>query len=153
MLFRSKVQYEEDAFIINELKVIIAGMANNDEIETLLEDFGRRSGIDDIVSFANVFRICKQKGGNTKETIRSTHEILSEKMEIREDIETVVTANKSEQNMMLVMPVLLIGMMKMTSEDMAANFVKPTGILASTIAIVLFAVSYVIGKKVLDIKV
>ena len=148
-----KVQYEEDAFIINELKVIIAGMANNDEIETLLEDFGRRSGIDDIVSFANVFRICKQKGGNTKETIRSTHEILSEKMEIREDIETVVTANKSEQNMMLVMPVLLIGMIKMTSEDMAANFVKPTGILASTIAIVLFAVSYVIGKKVLDIKV
>ena len=55
--------------------------------------------------------------------------------------------------MIIVMPVLLIGMMKMTSEDMAANFVKPTGILASTIAIVLFAVSYVIGKKVLDIKV
>ena len=148
-----KVQYEEDAFIINELTVIISGMANNIAIETLLEDFGIRSGIDDIVSFANVFKICYEKGGNIKETIRSTHEILSDKMEIRDDIETVVTANKSEQNLMLVMPVLLIGMIKLTSEDMAANFVTPVGIVASTIAIVLFVVSYLIGKKVLDIKV
>lgn len=148
-----KVQYEEDAFIINELKVIISGMANNIAIETLLEDFGIRSGIDDIVSFANVFKICYEKGGNIKETIRSTHEILSDKMEIRDDIETVVTANKSEQNMMLVMPVLLIGMIKLTSEDMAANFVTPVGIVASTIAIVMFVISYLIGKKVLDIKV
>lgn len=148
-----KVQYEEDAFIINELKVIISGMANNIAIETLLEDFGSRSGIDDIVSFANVFQICYEKGGNIKETIRSTHEILSDKMEIREDIETVVTANKSEQNMMLVMPVLLIGMIKLTSEDMAANFVTPVGIVSSTIAIVMFVISYLIGKKVLEIKV
>lgn len=148
-----KVQYEEDAFIINELTVIISGMANNIAIETLLEDFGIRSGIDDIVSFANVFKICYEKGGNIKETIRSTHEILSDKMEIRDDIETVVTANKSEQNMMLVMPVLLIGMIKLTSEDMAANFVTPVGIVSSTIAIVLFVISYLIGKKVLDIKV
>ena len=104
-------------------------------------------------SFANVFKICYEKGGNIKETIRSTHEILSDKMEIRDDIETVITANKSEQNMMLVMPVLLIGMIKLTSEDMAANFVSPAGIAASTIAIVLFVISYVVGKKVLDIKV
>lgn len=148
-----KVQYEEDAFIINELAVIISGMANNIPIENLLEDFGIRSGIDDIVSFANVFKICYEKGGNIKETIRSTHEILSDKMEIRDDIETVITANKSEQNMMLVMPVLLIGMIKLTSEDMAANFVSPAGIAASTVAIVLFVISYLVGKKVLDIKV
>lgn len=148
-----KVQYEEDAYILKELEIVLAGMSNNIDVEDVLEDFGKRSGIGDIESFANVFRICYRKGGNIKDTIRSTHEILSDKMEIAEDIETVVTGSKNEQNIMVVMPILLIGMIKLMSEDFAANFVTPTGIISTTVAIGMFIASYFIGKVVLDIKV
>lgn len=148
-----KVQYEEDVFILKELEIILAGMANNIPIEDMLADFGMRSGVDDIVSFANVFDICYRKGGNIKDTIRNTHEIISDKMTIMEDIETVVTSTKSEQNMMIMMPVLLVGMIKMTSADFANNFVTPAGIMSTTIAIVLFVIAYVVGKKILDIKI
>lgn len=148
-----KVQYDEGAYILKELEVIISGMANNVDTEDLLADFGTRSGIDDIVSFANVFKICYRKGGNIKETIRSTHDILSDKMEINEDIETVVTSNKFEQKIMIAMPIALIAMIKMMSPDFAANFVTPTGIISTTIAIALFVVSYVVGKIILNIKV
>lgn len=148
-----KVQYEEDAYILKELEIIISGMANNIDVEDILEDFGRRSGIGDIESFANVFRICYRKGGNIKDTIRSTHEILSDKMEIAEDIETVVTGSKNEQNIMVVMPILLIGMIKLMSEDFANNFTTPTGIISTTVAIAMFVASYFIGKAVLNIKV
>ena len=148
-----KVQYDEGAFILKELEVILSGMANNVDVEVLLQDFGARSGIDDIVSFANVFKICYRKGGNIKDTIRSTHEILSDKMEITEEIETVVTSNKMEQKIMIAMPIALIGMIKMMSPDFAANFVTPTGIISTTIAIALFVVSYYVGKVILNIKV
>lgn len=74
-------------------------------------------------------------------------------MEITEDIETVVTANKTEQKIMIVMPIVLIGMIKMMSPDFASNFTTITGVISTTIAIVLFVVSYIIGKIVLDIKV
>lgn len=148
-----KVQYEEDAYILKELEIIISGMANNVDVEDILEDFGRRSAIGDIESFANVFRICYRKGGNIKDTIRSTHEILSDKMEIAEDIETVVTGSRNEQNIMIVMPILLIGMIKMMSEDFANNFTTMTGIISTTLAIGIFVASYFIGRAVLDIKV
>lgn len=148
-----KIQYEEDAFILKELEVIISGMANNVDVEDILEDFGKRSGIGDIISFANVFRICYRKGGNIKDTIRNTHAVLSDKMEIAEDIETVVTGAKNEQNIMVIMPILLIGMIKLMSEDFAANFTTVTGILSTTVAIGLFVAAYFIGKIVLDIKV
>lgn len=148
-----KVQYEEDAYIIKELEIIISGMANNVDVEDVLEDLGRRSGIGDIESFANVFRICYSKGGNIKDVIRSTREILSDKMEIAEDIETVVTGSKNEQNIMVVMPILLIGMIKLMSEDFANNFTTPTGIISTTVAIGMFVASYFIGKAVLNIKV
>ena len=79
--------------------------------------------------------------------------ILSDKMEINEDIETVVTANKNEQNIMMVMPIVLIGAIKMMSPEFGNNFATPSGILATTVAVGLFVASYFVGKAVLDIKV
>lgn len=148
-----KVQYDEGTYILKELEVILSGMANNVDIEELLYDFGVRSGIEDIGSFANVFKICYRKGGNIKDTIRSTHSILSDKMEINEDIETVVTSNKTEQNIMIMMPIMLIAMIKMMSPDFAANFTTFTGILSTTVAIIMFVAAYFVGKAVLNIKV
>ena len=54
---------------------------------------------------------------------------------------------------MIVMPIALIGMIKLLSAEFAANFTTPTGILASTIAIVMFAAAYKIGQIVLAIKI
>ncbi len=147
-----KIQYEDDAYILKELEVITSGIHNNVAIEEILEDFGNRSDNDDIKSFANVFKISYRKGGNIKDIIRNTHNILSDKMEIAEDIETLVTSNKMEQNIMILMPIALIGVIKMMSPEFAANFVTPTGIISTTISIVIFVIAYFIGKSVLDIK-
>ncbi len=147
-----RIQFEEDAFIVKELEVILSGMANNFDVEDLMEDLGNRSGNDDIVSFANVFRISYRKGGNLKDTINTTHSILSDKMEIKEEIETMVSASKMEQTVMMFMPVGLIGIMKSMSPDFAANFATPAGIASTTIAIGLFIVSYFVGRKILNIK-
>ena len=147
-----RIQFEEDAFIVKELEVILSGMANNFDVEDLMEDLGNRSGNDDIVSFANVFRISYRKGGNLKDTINATHSILSDKMEIKEEIETMVSASKMEQTVMIFMPVALIGIMKSMSPDFAANFASPAGVASTTIAIGLFIVSYFVGRKILNIK-
>lgn len=148
-----KVQYEEDAYILKELEIILSCMDNNVDLEVPLTDFGLRSGVDDIASFANVFKICYHKGGNIKDTIRNTHEILSDKMEIAEEIETIVSGARSEQYLMLIMPILLIGMIKMMSADFAANFATPAGIIATTVGIAMFVSAYLVGRAVLNIKV
>ncbi len=148
-----KVQYAADAYILQEMEILLAGIQNNVEIESLLEDFGQRSGIGDIQSFASVFRIAYRKGGNLKEIMRNTHGILTDKMEIREEIETVVTSNKTEQNIMIVMPVLLIAVIKGMSPEFGANYAKPSGLIATTVALVIFAVAHKVGKILLDIKV
>ena len=147
-----QVQYEGDAFILKELEIILSGIANNISIENILVDFGERSGNEDIASFANVFKISYRKGGNIKETLKNTHAILTDKMEAREEIETVVTSAKTEQNIMIVMPIALIGLIKVVSPDFSANFTTFTGVISTTIAIVMFVAAYFIGKKILDIK-
>ena len=148
-----KIQYEEDAFILKELEILLSGIQSNFNIEDMLEDFGQRSGIDDIASFANVFKVCYRKGGNIQEVIQSTHGILSQKMEIKEDIETTVAGNKMDQMIMVIMPIALVGIIKMMSPEFAANFVTVTGLVATTIAIGMFVAAYYIGKIIMDIKV
>lgn len=147
-----RVQYDEDAFILKELNVILISNNNNIDMESVLKDFGERSGVDDIKSFANVYEICYRKGGNLRDVISNTHEIISDKMEIMEDIETMVTANKNELNLMIVMPIMLIAMIKLMSPDFGDNYATAAGVIASTIGVICFVASYYIGKKILDIR-
>lgn len=148
-----KNQYEKDAYILNELAAVNTGLVNGMNVERLLADFAERSGCEDIEDFASVFEICFRKGGNIKETVRITYEILSDKMTVSDEIETIVSGSKSQQSLMLFMPVILVALIKMSSDEFAANFATPSGLLATTFGIVVFAVSYYVGKKVLDIKI
>ena len=147
------VIYEPGAPIIKELDLVLSGIANNVDIEKTLLDFGRRSGISDIESFANVFETCYRKGGNIKEVIKNTQQIINEKMEVEQEIQTVVTGSKTEQTIMTVMPIALVGMIKLMSPEFAANFATPAGIIATTVGVVLFVVAYFVGNAVLKIKI
>lgn len=147
-----RLQYEENAYILYELQVIMTGIHNNIDIETLLNDFGRRSGVDDIESFANVFQICYRQGGNLKQVIRNTHSIINDKMEIESEIKTMVATNNMQQKIMIVVPIVLVALIKSMSPEFAANFATTTGILATTFAIVMFVVAYFVGKKILEIR-
>lgn len=145
--------YAEDTPILHELAVIINGMGNNVDVEVSLMDFGVRSGIEDIESFANVFETCYRKGGNIKDVIKNTQQIITEKMEVEMEIQTVVAASTNEQTIMTVLPILLIAMIKMMSPEFAGNFTTPVGIIATTVAIVMFVAAYFVGKKILAIKI
>lgn len=147
------VQYSEDAYIVTEVEQIISGIENNISVESMLVDLGKRSGMKDIVNFGKVFETAYQKGGNLKEIVKNSHEIISSKCQIEMEIETKVSSNKNEQNMMCFMPILLIGMIKMAGSDFADNFTTPSGLISSTIAIGIFVIAYFIGKKILRIEV
>ena len=145
--------YSEDAFIIQELKIILDSFANNIPIESTLKDFAQRSGIQDIQNFADVFETCYGAGGDIKDVIKSTYDIISEKMEIEMDIATTITSSKTELTTMTFMPIVLIGLIKLSNPESAANYTTTSGIISTTIAAVMFVAAYYVGRRVMDIKV
>ncbi len=148
-----KVQYGEEADIVYEISVILSGIRDNHTIEEMLKDFGWRSGVDDIISFSQVFEVCYRKGVNIKDIVRNVHNILSDKMRISEDIETQITAAKNENNIMIVMPVILIAMIKSMSPDFASNFASTSGVISTLVSLGLFVLSYIVGRKLMEIKI
>ncbi|MDR0671801.1 MAG: hypothetical protein LBF64_05750 [Oscillospiraceae bacterium] len=145
-------QQGESSDIYREIKTINEGIYNNIPVETLLMDLGERSGLDDVISFADVFETCYRKGGDTKEVIKSTHQIIGEKIDVLMEIQTVVTSKKSEQNAMMFMPVFFVFLLKILGKEIV-DLTSGAGMVSTTVAVGVFVVAYFIGKRVLNIKI
>lgn len=145
------VQFSAEADIVQEVQIVRMGINNNIPIENLLLNFAERSGLEDIYNFANVFATCYKKGANIKDVIKNTATILGDKIEIQMELETMVSGQKSEQNIMLVMPVLFILLMKSMGGELI-DLQSPVGILSVSASIVIFVAAYFVSKKILDIK-
>ena len=64
-----------------------------------------------------MFETAYRKGGNIKEIIQNTQQIIVDKMEIENEIETMVSANQMEQKIMMIMPVMIVGTVSYTHLD------------------------------------
>ena len=145
------VQFTKESDIVQELEIICSGMYNNIPIENLLLNLAERSGVEDIENFANVFATCYRKGGNINEVIKNTAEIIGDKIEIKMELQTMVSGQKNEMNIMLVMPALFIVVMKGMGGGLI-DLSTPVGVLSVTGALIIFVLAYFIGQKITDIK-
>lgn len=150
-----EASYKADTDILLELKhIIVSYRQGGVPLKVLFSDFAERSGLEDIHSFASIYNVIEGKNDRIGDILTETAEIIGEKIEIEQEIETTITGAKSETYMMLVLPILLvIAMSAMGGELVGALFEFPTGTLAATAALILFAISYIIAVKVSDINV
>ena len=145
-------QYARDDYIIIELTEILAGMQNGQTLESMLTAFGERAGNEDIQNFANVIANCYRMGGDFKTVVRKTRDIISDKKQIEEEIETKITSNKLQHNAMCLMPLVLVAMLKMMNSSFADNLASFTGVFVTTVALGIFIGAYFWGKKIIEIK-
>lgn len=144
--------YGEDADIVKELQIICAGLANNLNIEQMLLDFANRSGLDDVMSFANVFEVCNRQGSDLKRIVSDTREIINDKMEIEMEIETMLAGNKNELNIMMVMPVVIVlSLSSLGTMTIVSNSLE--NLIVKFICLGIFGAAYLIGRRIVDIKI
>lgn len=144
-------QYAENDLIIIELSEIISGIDNGKTLEEMLQNFGERSDNEDVMNFSNVISNCYRLGGNFGSVVRHTREIISDKVAVADEIATKIASNKLQHNAMCIMPIALVGMLKLTSQDFANNLNSFVGVFVTTIAIGIFVASYFWGQKIINI--
>lgn len=150
-----RIAYNENADIVKEVENILMQYEKGGKLlKDLFQDFADRSGIDDIQSFATIYAVIEGKSDRFGDILMQTQEIIGDKIAIEQEIQTVITSAKSETNMMVVMPVIIVvAMSGMGGGLMDALFNTVVGHLVATVAIVIFAASYIYAVKVSDVKV
>lgn len=139
--------YGEDADIVQELAIIVGGMRNNLNAEALLYNFAQRSGLDDVQNFADVFRVAIRQGANIKDIIASTRDIISDKIEIEMEINTMMAGNKNELNIMMVMPLVIIVSLSGMGGGMSASDNSFINVVIKVVCLGMFGLAYYLGKK------
>lgn len=144
-------QFGERAEIVEELYLIKIGMDSNVEMETLLEDFAKRSHDENVRNFADVFREANKRGGNIRKIIFETKNVISEKITVEQDIQTVISGKKNELNIMMVLPLIVVNQTKAMQGSNPADAVFQ--FLVKLAAFFMFIAAYLIGRKMMKIEV
>ncbi|SHK19674.1 tight adherence protein B [Clostridium cavendishii DSM 21758] len=150
-----KIIYEEDkeCFILEELQYIIRRIDRNETIEESLEDLAVRSGLEDVETFADIFTSCTRTGGNLKEVIRNSSQIIGDKIEIKQEIETLIAGKKFEAKVLSIIPIALVLFLRVSAPDFMAPLSSISGRIACTAALIVILIANFIAKKIMNIEV
>ena len=146
--------YPQETDIVREFHYMETQLKVSVPVEELFMSFGDRSGIEDIENFAAVFYTAKRTGGDMNRIIQTSSRMLGDKIDVRREIETTLAAKKAEQMIMSLMPAGIILYLKMTSPGfLEVLYGNPFGILAMSLCLGIYGLSYWLGRRIVDIEV
>jgi len=144
----------ENSLILKEFQYIVNQISVNTSVERALMEFGERTGIDDIISFSNVFCAAKRTGGDLIHVIAISSRVISDKIEVKRDIRTLLAAKKLEASIMKAVPLLIMLYLTLSSP----GFLDPLyhnilGIIIMTVFLIAYLAAILVIDKIIDIEV
>lgn len=140
--------------MLREIEIVICRLEMNEKLEDVLSDLARRAHLDDLDSFVDVFVISKRSGGNMVEIIRNTSAVIADKLQIKEEIATLLAQRQLEQRILAIMPAAMILLLSWATGDyMRPVFTTWTGRMAMTAAVLLLAAANLLAQKIMNIEV
>ena len=140
--------------ITEEFRILSDGIRMNRPAEELFMDFGRRSGVEDVDNFAQVLSAAKRSGGELVEIIRQTAGIIRDKVQVKEEIHTMLASRIFEQRIMNLIPFLIVLYIDLTSPGFfSVMYGTWMGRSVMTMCLAAYAGALVLAGKLLDIEV
>lgn len=149
-----RMLYGKDSLMARELVGVLRRIDNNEALEQVLMQLAERSNAEDIYEFAQIFAIAKRGGGDIRSIIMRTAVMIGDKMEVRREIDTIMSEKRLEQRIMQLMPFLLIGYLSFTSPGfMDSLYHNLAGILLMTGCLIVYVLACFLAEKILDIDI
>lgn len=143
---------EEKTPLVLELKQICVKVSLGEALEKLLLDFSRRSHMEELEYFSEVFSVGKRSGGNIVSIMKNTIRMLQERMEVEEEIATAITEKKLEFQVMTVIPLAMIVYLRISVGNLLDSlYGNVMGICVMSLCLVIYGGCYLYGKRILEI--
>lgn len=124
----------------------------NEPIEIQMQEFARRTELESVKNFAEIFGFAKRSGGNVVAIIKKTTRNIRMNVQVKEEIETMLSSRKLEQKIMNVMPLGILLYIRIGVSD----FLDPlyhtvSGVLIMSICLSAYLVAWEWSRRVADI--
>ena len=146
--------YRPDSFIVKEFSLLCAQIDMSRTSEELLASLGRRSGIEEIQSFSEIFETTRRTGGDLLRIIRTTVSSMRQRQDTLAEIETSLSGKVMEQNIMSIMPLAILGYVRLTSPE----FLEPVygnlpGAVVMSICLAVYGAAFLWGRSIVKMEV
>ena len=146
--------FEKEDKIIKEFTYIRNQIKLNNTLENLLLDLAKRSRVEEIENFAEVFSAAKRSGGDLIAIIRNTILCISQKEETKMEIETCLSAKRLEQKIMSGVPFMILIYVGAASPGfLDVMYYNPAGICIMSLCLAMYVAAFLWGKKIVEIEV
>lgn len=148
-----QLMYGRETPMLLELKDIQQKLRLKKPLDELLLDLGRRSNIEDIVTFAQIYATARRSGGNLVKVMKRTADNIGEKMEIQREIQTMIAGKKMEATCMMVIPLLIILYLQIFSPGFLSPLYQGvSGRLFMSIALLIYGAAVLWSRAIMNIR-
>ena len=142
--------YGEQALMVQELQHILAHLSMNVPLEDLLYDFARRSDMEDVSSFCQVFFFAKRSGGDFIGIIRTTTERIGQKIELQDQLAADLASRRLESRIMNVVPFVILLYLNVTSPGyFDILYGNISGICIMSVCLLVYLAAYAMSEQML----
>jgi tight adherence protein B len=149
-----QILYKKEELIVREFRYMVHQLDMNLPVETILKEFAKRTQDDKVTTFVEVFSMGKRSGGNMRGIIRNAVCQIGEEIDVRREIDTIMAAKKLEFKVMSVIPFAMICYIKVSFPQFVdVLYGNLLGIAVMTVCLIIYVVSYELGKRIVEVEV
>lgn len=148
------VLYTEDAIIQKEWNYMLRQLYIQVPMEQVLDEWAKRVELEEVTNFASICSLAKKSGGNMIIIIRNSISKIRDEIDVKQEIETVLTAKKYEFKIMSFIPLGIIAYMRISFPefmDMLYGNILGVGVMSLCLGIYIGA--YVLGERIVSIEI
>lgn len=148
------ILYPMQGRIRKEMKIVIHQLNFQMPVEQTLREFAKRVDAEDLKTFIEVFVLAKRSGTNMLRILQDAISQISEKIEVKREIETILAAKVYELKVMTGIPYGIIFYITLSFPEFLRGLyggVLGRGVM--TICLGIYLLACYMGRRILDIKI
>ncbi len=145
--------YGEDSLLAGEFSRMGRQIGLNQPVEKVLLDFADRWQTEDILHFVKVFQTAGRTGGDLISITRLAAEKISQKIEVKREIQTMIAGKKMEGRIMNLIPLGMILYFWICSPGFLDCLYQDSGKIVMTVLLIFYVFAYRWSERVSDIQV
>lgn len=146
--------YGKEHDICQEFRRMAKQMEMGTGMEEVFQEFGNRSDVADIKQLADIFSVVKRTGGNLSQVLRQTGGVLQEKIELKRELHTTISAKELEFKVMCGVPYGILLYLKLCAPAMSRALYHNTfGIVFMWGVLVVYFCMKLLGEHIIRAEV
>lgn len=146
--------YGRDAMITKEFSYISEQIKMNRTVEELFASFAARSGLEEIRNFSVIFGVSKRSRGELVSVVNHVTHIISDRIQVQEEIMVMTAEKQFEQKVMNIMPFFIVLYVDLSSPGFFSQMYETlAGRIIMTCCLVVYLTACLLSARILKIEV